>query len=81
MSLELERKSLGVRRLLRHLRGTSPKPPSPEDAIQGLLDGESPGISANTEDAGSLASASTSRPSKGSALLQGLRSRKPTLAP
>lgn len=42
----MERKELGVRRLLRHLRGTSPRPPTPEGQIQNLLEetGEPSGI-------------------------------------
>lgn len=37
MALEMERKSVGVRHLLKKLRGVSPHPLSPEDDVQDLL--------------------------------------------
>lgn len=37
MALDIERKSLGVKHLLRKLRGSSPHPVSPEDTLEGLF--------------------------------------------
>lgn len=76
MALEQERKSLGVRHILRKLRGTSPRPLSPEDQVQSLLSEPGTGIEAGTkveEEPGSLAE---TRPGGGggrSPLLSGLR--------
>lgn len=37
MSLDTERRSLGVKSLLRRLRGVAPRPVSPEDTLEGLF--------------------------------------------
>jgi hypothetical protein len=74
MSLELERKSLGVKHLLRKLRGTSPRPLSPEDQVQSLFSEGEGGIQ-EAEKEGPAALGGTADSSGGSPLLKGLRGR------
>jgi len=79
--LEQERKSLGVRHLLRKLRGTSPRPVSPEDQVQGLLsETSSIGTEAGKEEEPGALQGAAAGPGVGgkagrSPLLAGLRGR------
>ncbi len=66
MALDTERRSVGVKAILRKLRGTAPRPVSPEDQIEGMYEkgGELPGEKSDEEALGEAGQPGLGQPTK-----------------